>query len=72
MLNSIKPIVDLIVINDTGSTDNTIYLINKWGEDNNIPTYVYQRQFDNFENSRNNFSFLEQNTNSFDSSRKVL
>mgnify|MGYP003347915063 CR=1 FL=1 len=32
MLNSNKPIVDLIVCNDTGSTDGTQDIIKKWGE----------------------------------------
>lgn len=53
MLNSISKITDLIVCNDTGSTDGTQDIIRRWGENNNIPTYVFERQFDNFENSRN-------------------
>jgi len=53
MLNSAKGITDLIVVNDTGSTDGTQELIKKFGEENNIPTYVFERPFDNFENSRN-------------------
>jgi len=53
MLNSNKTILDLIVCNDTGSTDGTQDIIKKWGQDNNIPTYVFERTFDNFENSRN-------------------
>jgi len=53
MLNSIKSIIDCGVFVDTGSTDNTIEVIKKWGETNNIPMYVYERAFDNFENSRN-------------------
>lgn len=53
MLNSNRPIVDLVVCNDTGSTDGTQDIIKKWGLDNNIPTYVFERQFDDFENSRN-------------------
>ena len=53
MLNSIKSITDLIVVNDTGSTDGTQEIIRKFGEENNIPTYVFERAFDNFENSRN-------------------
>lgn len=53
MLNSIKDIVDGICIVDTGSTDDTINIINNWGKNNNIETYVIERAFDNFENSRN-------------------
>ena len=53
MLDSIKPIVDGIVVIDTGSTDDSIEVVKKWGEDNNVETYVFERPFDNFENSRN-------------------
>jgi glycosyltransferase involved in cell wall biosynthesis len=53
MLNSIKPIVDGIVVIDTGSTDDSIDVVRKWGEDNGIETHVFERPFDNFENSRN-------------------
>jgi glycosyltransferase involved in cell wall biosynthesis len=53
MLNSIKQIIDCAVFVDTGSTDGTQEVIKKWGENNNIPVFVYERPFDNFENSRN-------------------
>lgn len=53
MLNSIKPIVDIICLVDTGSTDNTIEVVKNWGTQNNIETHVFERTFDNFENSRN-------------------
>jgi len=53
MLNSAKGITDLIVVNDTGSTDGTQELIRKFGKENNIPTYVFERPFDDFEKSRN-------------------
>lgn len=53
MLNSVKSITDLIVVNDTGSTDGTQELIKKFGLENNIPTYVFERTFDDFEKSRN-------------------
>jgi len=53
MLNSIKSVVDIIVLIDTGSTDNTIEVVKKWGVDNNIETHVFERPFDNFEASRN-------------------
>jgi glycosyltransferase involved in cell wall biosynthesis len=53
MLNSGKSIIDLIVAVDTGSSDNTIELIKKFGEENNIPTYVFERPFDTFDKCRN-------------------
>ena len=53
MLESAKNVADLIVVNDTGSTDGTQDIIKKFGEDNNIPTYVFERAFDDFEKSRN-------------------
>lgn len=53
MLDSIKPIVDGICMVDTGSTDKSIEVLKKWGSDNNIETHVFEREFDNFENSRN-------------------
>jgi glycosyltransferase involved in cell wall biosynthesis len=43
MLNSVKTITDLIVVNDTGSTDGTQELIKKFGLENNIPTYMYSK-----------------------------
>lgn len=52
MLNSAKDVVDLIVVNDTGSTDGTQQIIKDFGEKNNIPTYVFERPFDDFEKSR--------------------
>jgi glycosyltransferase involved in cell wall biosynthesis len=53
MLESAKGIVDLIVVNDTGSTDGTQQMIKDFGEKYGIPTYVFERPFDDFENSRN-------------------
>ena len=53
MLKSNLSVMDMIVCTDTGSTDNTIEVIKKFGSDNNLPTYVFERVFDNFENSRN-------------------
>ena len=53
MLKSNLPIMDMIVAGDTGSTDGTQEIIRKFGEENNIPTFVFERPFDNFENSRN-------------------
>ena len=53
MLKSALQISDAIVIADTGSTDGTQEMIRKFGEENNIPTYVVERPFDDFEKSRN-------------------
>jgi len=53
MLDSIKTIVDIVCLVDTGSTDNTIEVVKNWGIQNNIETHVFERAFDNFENSRN-------------------
>jgi tetratricopeptide (TPR) repeat protein len=53
MLNSSNAIFDLIVAVDTGSTDSTIELIKKYGEEKGIPTYVFERPFDTFDKSRN-------------------
>jgi glycosyltransferase involved in cell wall biosynthesis len=53
MLNSIKSIIDCAVFVDTGSTDGTQDIIKKWGENNNVPCFVYEKPFDNFENCRN-------------------
>ena len=52
MLESAKTIVDLIVVNDTGSTDGTQQIIKNFGEKHGIPTYVFERPFDDFEKSR--------------------
>jgi glycosyltransferase involved in cell wall biosynthesis len=53
-LNSaVKDIVDMVVYVDTGSTDNTKEVILNWGKENNIPAYVFDRPFDDFERSRN-------------------
>jgi glycosyltransferase involved in cell wall biosynthesis len=53
MLNSILPIVDGVVVVDTGSTDNSIQIVKDWGIKNNIETYVFEMPFDNFCNTRN-------------------
>ena len=52
LFESLKKIIDMICITDTGSTDNTIEVIEKWGKDNNIPTKVYQDPFVDFAHNR--------------------
>jgi len=53
MLESALKISDAIVIADTGSTDGTQQIIRNFGEKHGIPTYVFERPFDDFEKSRN-------------------
>lgn len=53
MLRSAQPIVDLIVAVDTGSSDNTRSIIEQFGQEHQIPTFVYERPFDDFSGSRN-------------------
>ena len=52
LLESVKSITDLIVVNDTGSTDGTQEIIRRFGAENDIPTYVFERPFDDFGHSR--------------------
>ncbi len=47
-LDSIKNQVDYIVITDTGSTDNTVNIINQYLVDNKIKGKVYQEEWKNF------------------------
>jgi len=53
MLGSVSPVIDLIVALDTGSDDATISVIREFGRSSGIPTFVFERPFDNFGNSRN-------------------
>ena len=47
-LDSLKKYIDYIVISDTGSTDNTIGLIEEYLLNNNIKGKVYQDEWKNF------------------------
>lgn len=53
MLEAAAQISDAIVIADTGSTDGTQQIIKDFGQKHGIPTYVFERPFDDFEKSRN-------------------
>ena len=48
LLNSVLPIVDSYCICDTGSTDNTIELIETFFEKNNIPGRIVKEPFQDF------------------------
>ena len=48
-LNSVKDMIDFVCITDTGSTDNTVELIEEWGKTNNIPCKVCKSQFTRFD-----------------------
>ena len=47
-LNALKDIIEYVCITDTGSEDNTIELIEKWGLENNKPTKVFKDKFKDF------------------------
>ena len=51
-LDAVKTIITSVSICDTGSEDNTIMLIEKWGKENDIPTKVHQEPFKNFSYNR--------------------
>lgn len=54
VLDSVKNMVDAIVIVDTGSKDNTIKVLKNWGMTNNKNLLVYKRLWkNNFAESRN-------------------
>ena len=52
LLESVKDIIDTYCICDTGSTDNTVHLIEEFGKKHNIPGKVIQEPFRNFEYNR--------------------
>lgn len=52
LLNSVKPIIDFISIVDTGSTDNTIEVIQNWCKENKMNGIVHQEPFQDFSYNR--------------------
>ena len=48
LLDSVKSIIDYVCICDTGSTDNTIDLIETWMKDNNKTGKIVKKPFKNF------------------------
>ena len=52
LLNSVLPIVDSYCICDTGSTDNTVELIENFFKENNIPGKIVNEVFRDFGHNR--------------------
>ena len=48
LLDSVLPIIDSICICDTGSTDNTVEIIQNFMKNNNLPGEVFSEPFRNF------------------------
>lgn len=51
-LDSVKNLIDHVCIQDTGSTDNTIDVINNWIQRNNIDGFVFSEEWKNFAHNR--------------------
>lgn len=52
LLDSVKSVIDMICITDTGSGDDTEQVIIEWGKINNIPTTVHHEPFRDFSYNR--------------------
>jgi glycosyltransferase involved in cell wall biosynthesis len=52
MLKSVEPIIDAFLICDTGSTDNTVELIETFARERNLPGKVIHAPFIDFEKTR--------------------
>lgn len=52
-LKSVSSVIDIFIILDTGSTDNTVSVIQKYCSDNNKILYLYESPFVDFSTSRN-------------------
>jgi glycosyltransferase involved in cell wall biosynthesis len=51
-LDSVKPLIDYVYIADTGSTDNTVGIVNKWMQRHSIPGKVVHHGWKNFASNR--------------------
>lgn len=47
-LDAAKPVIDYVSVCDTGSTDETVELVEQWGRENGVPTRVHWEPFQNF------------------------
>lgn len=53
LLDTVRPIIDMFCICDTGSTDNTVELIKEYGKKNELEGIVVYKPFENFCVNRN-------------------
>lgn len=51
-LDSVKALIDFVMIEDTGSTDGTQQLIQQWLTENNMPGRVYDQPWQDFAHNR--------------------
>ena len=51
-LDSVKRLIDYVLIVDTGSTDNTVEVIEEWIKSNNMPGQVLSESWQNFAHNR--------------------
>ena len=52
LLDSVSPVIDAFCICDTGSTDDTVHMIESYFKEKNIPGKVIKEPFQNFEYNR--------------------
>jgi len=53
-LDSVRPLIDYVLIEDTGSSDNTQAIIKDWLDRNDMPGNVYHEPWQNFAYNRSN------------------
>lgn len=64
-LNSIKDIVDILIISDTGSTDNTIEIIKNFCTKNKIKFEIYRNEWKNFGTNRTELLRISKNKSDY-------
>ncbi|WP_204848498.1 glycosyltransferase family 2 protein [Rhodopila globiformis] len=51
-LNSMRPVIDFVLIEDTGSTDGTQDIVRRWLAANNLPGLVFEQPWQDFATNR--------------------